>query len=41
MRDEVLMLVAEAATPRPWNMLPIHSLDIGERGEGGERGNGL
>ena len=28
---EVLMLVAEAATPLPWNILPIHSL-----GRGGE-----
>ena len=27
------MFVADAATPRPWNMLPIHSLGVGRGGE--------
>ena len=33
LRAEVLRFVAEAATPRPWKILPIHSLD-GGRGRG-------
>ena len=35
LRAEVLRFVAEAATPRPWKILPIHSLDLGGGGGGG------